>query len=297
MAASRLVVFGDSVNWGQGLLTQHKFSTLVGGSLGANGATLTVEMMAHSGATIGVRGPATTTKIDGEVPVSYPTVWEQVTTYPHDPAEAAVIVVNGGINDIDIRVILNPLTTESDLRQDIRQFCHDDMLTLLREVVRRFPTTAPIIVTSYYPILSPRSHPFRIPFLLQTFGVGMPFFVDQNLVFKKIVALCMQFWSESGVELQRAVQDCNAVEPGARVKFAAVPFGADNAVFADHPWLFGLDGEFDPQDEVIPQRRAACNLNIDPFDIFGREGCYRASAGHPNAEGAVKYAEAVAAMV
>jgi hypothetical protein len=35
------------------------------------------------------------------------------------------------------------------------------------------------------------------------------------------------------------------------VKYAAVPFTVQNAVFAEDPWLFGLDGEFNPQDEVI----------------------------------------------
>src|SRR5512144_2274746 len=98
--ASKLTVFGDSVNWGQGLLTQHKFSTLVRERLARNGTPLTVEMLAHSGATIGARGPATRTRIDGEVPVSSPTVMEQVASYDGDPDDVAMIVLNGGINDI-----------------------------------------------------------------------------------------------------------------------------------------------------------------------------------------------------
>jgi hypothetical protein len=137
----------------------------------------------------------------------------------------------------------------------------------------------------------------RIPFLLETYGVGFPFFLDQNLVFRKIVALCMQFWLESSAALQRAVMDCNAFLGKTRVKYAAVPFTVDNAVFADQPWLFGVDGEFNPQDEVIADRRAACDLNIDPNDIFGREGCYRASAGHPNTTGAAAYANSIIGSV
>ena len=297
MAGSKIVVFGDSVNWGQGLLTPHKFSTLVSEGLARNGTSLTVRMLAHSGATIGVRGPATPTKIDGEVPVSYPTVMEQVASYDGDPGDVAVIILNGGINDVDIRMILNPLTTEADLRHDIQQFCYHDMLVLLKEVAGKFPATAPIVVTSYYPILSKNSHPLRIPFLLQTYGVGIPFFLDQNLVFSKIVALSMQFWSESSVALQQAVRDCNTAIGTAQARYAAVPFTVDNAVFAGQPWLFGLDGEFNPQDEVIAERRAACDLNIDADDIFGREGCYRASAGHPNTTGAAAYAKTIIASV
>ena len=66
MAPSKLVVFGDSVNWGQGLLTPHKFSTLVKKSLATQGLNLDVQMVAHSGATIGVRGPTDLTTIATE---------------------------------------------------------------------------------------------------------------------------------------------------------------------------------------------------------------------------------------
>src|SRR5204863_7668729 len=102
MAASKIVVFGDSVNWGQGLLTQHKFSTLARNGLAGAGTSLTVQMLAHSGATIGVRGPDTPTRIDSEVPVSYPTVMEQVALYDDDADDVAVVILNGGINDVDI---------------------------------------------------------------------------------------------------------------------------------------------------------------------------------------------------
>jgi len=297
MPAAKLVVFGDSVNWGQGLLPKHKFSTLVAKTLAAKGRTLSVELLAHSGATIGMRGPDTKTRIDGEVPVSYPTVTEQVAAYAGDPDDVRVIIIDGGINDIDVRVILNPLTTTADLRHDIKQFCYHDMLALLLQIVQKFPETKRVVVNGYYPILSPNSHPLRIPFLLQTYGVGMPFFVDQNLVYNKVVGLCMQFWSESSVELQHAVEQCNSSAGGSRVKYAAVPFTVDNAVFAGTPWLFGLDGEFKPQDEVVAQRRSACNASIDRLDIFAREACYRASAGHPNDLGAAAYARTIVAAI
>lgn len=295
MTLSRLVVFGDSVNWGQGLRTSHKFSTLVRDSLTARGLALTVQMLAHSGATIGVRGPTAVARIDGEVPVSSPTLVEQVARYADDPDETAVIILNGGINDIDIRVILNPLTTQADLRHEIEQFCYEDMQTVLLQVLAKFPRADRIIVTSYYPILSPDSRPLRVPFLLQTYGVGVPFFVDSQAVLTKTVALCMQFWTESSLHLQRAVMACNAAAGETRVRYAAVPFTAGNAVFASDPWLFGLNGDFSPQDEVALDRRAACDLNIDPFDVFAREGCYRASAGHPNVRGAAAYAQAIVA--
>jgi hypothetical protein len=54
-------------------------------------------------------------------------------------------------------------------------------------------------------------------------------------------------------------------------------------------------GDFTPQDEVIVTRRASCVAAIPEFDVFAREQCFRASAGHPNVSGARAYATAILA--
>src|SRR5437762_2962827 len=103
----KVTVVGDSVAWGQGLLDTHKYGSIVNQTLGLATPPL---MLAHSGATIGIRGATPFTAQSGEVPTSSPTVLEQVTAAP-DPADAQVVLMNGGINDVNIRVILNPMTT------------------------------------------------------------------------------------------------------------------------------------------------------------------------------------------
>jgi hypothetical protein len=91
------------------------------------------------------------------------------------------------------------------------------------------------------------------------------------------------------------VQDTDS----ARVVLANAGFTEQNAVFASHPLLWGLklDPILSPEDEVIPSRRVACDLAIPPLDLARRAQCYRASAGHPNVEGASRYAAAILAAL
>jgi len=288
-----LAVFGDSVTWGQGLVAEHKFSGLVQQWLAANGVVLTLNMVAHSGATIGIRGPNITERIPGEVQVAAPTITEQIATYDADPNEVDLVIINGGINDIDFRIILSPLTSTSLLTQKVKQYCYEDMLSLLKQTTLRFPAARKIVVTGYYPVLSQESDPFRIPFLLEHHAIGMPFFVDPPKVFSKIVKNALLFWKESTTQLQRAVDAANQVNGASRVFFAVAPFTEANALFTTAPWLFGLDGGFAPQDEVIDARHAVCDLYVQDIDVLDREICYRASVGHPNLEGANEYAKAI----
>jgi lysophospholipase L1-like esterase len=281
----RMVVLGDSVPWGQGLLEEHKFHTLVQKGLGGS---IAKDVIAHSGATIGVR-TTRTGKADGEVPISYPTIVQQCDEYSNAPEQVDLVLLNGGINDIDIRTILNPFTDEDDLSDDIRKYCYLDMKTLLGKVLAKF-TKAKIVLTGYYPIISKQSHPLRILPFLDILGIGFPsgFYVDP--IFEKIAALSIQFWKESDQQLARAVTDTD----GGRIIFVPAPFTEANSVFTDDPWLFALNADLSPQDEVIAARENSCDLYFDePLDLVSREQCHRASAGHPNVTGSRNIAEAV----
>jgi lysophospholipase L1-like esterase len=295
MAQTQFVVFGDSVTWGQGLADPHKFSSLVRQSLAAAGRELTIEMLAHSGATIGYRGPDDVPHIDGEVPVASPTVFKQLLTYSGDPTAAAVVLVTGGINDVNVRLLLNPLTPFDEVHYKTQLYCYHDMLALLTSTTQLFtsPTTK-IVVTAYFPFLSSDSNPLRAPLLLAAHGVAPAPFAFHDIVFDKLVKLSMQFWNESTDALRRAVKDCG----DSRVVLAVAPFTEKNSVYATDPWLFGLNaGDFSPQDEVILERRQACDLRYPPIDVIDREACYRASAGHPNVTGAQRFADVILSVL
>jgi hypothetical protein len=81
------------------------------------------------------------------------------------------------------------------------------------------------------------------------------------------------------MHLARAVAAANTDAGDVRVRFVSPGFGPENAGFASRPWLFGLNGDFSPQDEVIIGRRDACMAPFPPGEPLGREQCFRASAG------------------
>jgi len=293
MSKFRMAVLGDSVPWGQGLLNQHKYHTLIENEL-LKSYDVDKGVLAHSGATIGV-GVTTWRTTDGEVPISYPTIIQQYESYSDSPESVDLVLVNGGINDIDIRTILNPLTDSSDLSDDIRQHCYADMLILLQLIGTKFTSAnAKIVVTGYYPILSSQSEVIRILPLLGVLGIGMPSHIYQGPLFDKIISLSLQFWHESDQRLADAVAGANAKLGGSRFVFVPSPLQEANSVFGPAPWLFGIRFDLSPQDEVIELRHQSCDAFFtNPLDIASREQCYRASAGHPNVIGAQQIASSI----
>jgi hypothetical protein len=289
-----VIFFGDSVCSGQGLQLEDKFATLVVEGLRAAGRPARLDLRAHSGATIGLRGPFGGVAPHREVPVAGPTIAEQVTGYDGNPNEAVAIAISGGINDIDIRTILSPFTNEEFLRHKIARYCGDDMRALLRRAAARFTNKKTrILVLAYFPILSKLSRPLNARQFLSASGVGTSPHSDFGPVFDRIVELSMQFWSESSIQLQHAARDVNSEIGDDRIAYVTAPFTIRNAVFADEPWLFGLKSDLSPEDEVQAERRIACDLAIPPIDFVRREACHRASAGHPNKRGAQDYARAI----
>ena len=231
------------------------------------------------------------------MPESCPSILQQISAFPGDPASVAVVMLDGGINDIDIRTILSPFTNPADLSSDILQYCFHDMGFLLTQVKARFshPDTK-IVVSSYFPILSPQSHFDLVPALMEFMGVPLPQIIQVdpfggfNPIVAKIVSQSLQFWRESSQRLTEAVNAVN-VGTGPRCLFANVPFTEAHSVFAPEAWLFGVGPapDFAPQDEVADLRRPQCDVTF-ANDPLAREQCHRASAGHPNVLGAAEFA-------
>jgi len=299
MANFRMVVLGDSVTWGQGLLTQEKFYTLVKLALTGTNGTQGVTVLAHSGATIGAHVTTTEPSVDGEVPTSYPTIIQQCDSFMDAPEAVDLVILNGGINDIDVRLLLNPLTDTNDLHDMIQLFCFKDMKTLLGKVVSKFTKpTAKIVVTSYFPVLSELSLAPLVHAFLALYGVSSGLFFPHlaEQIVAKVVANCAQFWHESNAVFQQAVDEVNAQAGGQpRVFFAQAPFTAANSALAPNAWLWGVNIALAPEDPIRDARHQACNLF--EHDLLQREICYRASAGHPNLIGAQQFADAILAVI
>lgn len=291
---SRMVTLGDSVTWGQGLLSQNKFSSLVAGALGI--ASSSASLLAHSGACIGVTNPSPVTSTTPEIPSPSPLIIDQI-GQTSSPDTIDLVLLIGGINDVSVQAIVDPFTSLTDLRRATKQACYLDMKVLLAKVSAVFTKpTAKFCVIGYYPILSPQSNPVPglagdpLVHLLGNFGCGFPLTLDRNDILKDLSDRAMQFWTDSDSFLKQAV-----LETGSnRFSFIPTPFTPDNALFAPHPLLWGFGPDMGPQDEVAAQRGAACDIQYSsPFEFVQCEICHLASVGHPTVAGARVISQAI----
>jgi hypothetical protein len=205
--------------------------------------------------------------------------------------------MNGGINDVRVETILDPLAIVPSLSRRIEQACHDGMLALLRKVSARFTKpSCKILVTGYYTILSGQSDPLCALRLLRMYNILLPEKVEADLGFlNPIIRRCEEFSAESDAQLKRAISDAN--DP--RITFVPSGFTDANSAFVPATTLlWGLNVDLSPQDPVAGPRRPQCDAAFpNPTQFFEREKCHRASAGHPNVAGAIQFKNQVLAAL
>src|SRR5947209_12343856 len=124
-----LLAIGDSVIWGQGLAAEHKAAAILARHVGAR-----LEMLAHAGAKIRIRDSYTVSMPSGEVPCFFPTILQQLQNFAGDPAEVKWVLMNGGINDVEVQRVFNPMVPQFELELHIRNYCGWDLITLLLQV-------------------------------------------------------------------------------------------------------------------------------------------------------------------
>jgi lysophospholipase L1-like esterase len=294
----RIVSMGDSIIWGQGLLETEKFDYLVWQNLQAKiGNVSPPDRIAHSGAVICAKGDSEGPE-PGEVPVPLYSIMEQCARYADSSEAVDIVFLDGGINDVGLATILNPLAVIPSLDSLIHGACYTSMLNLLQAVSTKFSKpTCRILVTGYYPIISPKSDPFGVATLLGLHGIAMPDFGRNDFdMVNPVVDRCEEFFQSSTEYLMGAIADAH--DP--RIQFVPSGFTDDNAVFAGANsllWGLALDGTFSPLDPVAPVRHPICDtLYSDPAQGFKREFCYRASAGHPNINGAIQFCRQVMSL-
>ncbi len=176
----RIVVLGDSVLWGQGLLegqgTPTKIHEHVVDGLAKRlpkHIGIHVTNLAHSGAIIGfdegANGlgapldgdrtarapdgvPAAGVGLDQEVNASFPTIFQQANSFDGPSDTVDLVLLGGGMNDVNARKLL-PSLDDAVLTRRIRMHCRDGMERLLIRVAEKFPA-ANIVLLGYFPIIS-----------------------------------------------------------------------------------------------------------------------------------------------
>lgn len=285
-----MVVLGDSILWGQGLLEEQKASTIVQRRLAEMiGRPVRKRVYAHSGATVTESGSHLNIK-DGEVPNSFPHVALQVECVPN-PGQVDLVLLNGCINDIGAEVLFDPTTgpEEIGIEKLCKDKCREPIRSLLTRIGKRFPR-ASIVVSGYYPFFSDQTPKMTMRFVSQLFlwmakTKGEPNrWPDSgdHMIRKSAV------WHEVSDKMLREAVEESGGEVGipGRVVFAPVPFGSENVYGAPESLLWGIM----EHDNVAYTRWWKC---LDRPNVPERMRCINASAFHPNPNGAIAYADAI----
>lgn len=293
-----MLAMGDSVIWGQGLQDWNKFDRLVCDQLKYRPeyAGLTLVRLAHSGAIIGADKDETGRAAPGEVPWHFPTVIQQCEGYDGDPDAVRVVLLNGGINDVSLQVIVNPQTTPGELGDLLQCYCDQGMVELLNSVAAKFSNPAcRIIVTGYYQILSTASSFAPTVAFLELLGITeASTLLSTATGFSDLVGLSHLFWLGSDTALRKAVDDVNRTF-GSRITFVRSGFTEQNSLFQDDSLLWAFAGTppvVDAADDFRDLRARVCS-NFYPDGSVGCDECRFASVGHPTAGGAIKYYEQI----
>lgn len=297
-----ILAFGDSVMWGQGLLPTQKFATLVRDWAQTQMPGRVVPapfFLAHSGAIIEPNAAQDKGVFGGEVPNSYPSITGQVwraldalnSAKPFAPEEVDLILLNGGINDVNLRHILDPSSSADQVREITGDRMGTRMRYLLPIVTGAFPN-AKVAVVGYFKVVSDESDLTVLASALAALGllVGQPVAgpVLMAAIRPQLIAQSNAFYDESTTQLRAAVDAENARTPN-RCVFVDPNFDVTNAYAAPNRLLF-LVGENDPSWTARQAQCAAAGESLNPI-------CSDAAMGHPNIAGAQRFATAIIGRV
>lgn len=322
-----LLVVGDSLIFGQGLLEKDKIYTHVAEWLrtSAPGAPreVNLKMKAHSGSTLTFHpdeaeayrkaGRDETYYYKPEVNVSFPSTWKQLEVAANEYNDAGktsadLILLSGCITDITVAKVLDPNGDDELLRRQAKQYCYDGMLALLNHAARLHPQ-AMISVVGYFPMISPQSDDTRLfNGWLEARGTSrlMKWLMNNPLMrkfyFKKVGEKAIRrsrLWiEESNKQLQSAVDDFNRQFNRRRAVFVRSPLTEEHAAEAPSTMLFRMGKKGVSEDPMYLERKADCNQALPELKRstgleYPIRFCEVAGVGHPNPTGARAYAEAI----
>jgi len=295
-----MLVFGDSAIWGQGLLDRHKYSYIVEKDIRDNYTRGDVKRLvfAHSGAKIGIHDHKVKKPLPGEVNVGHPTILQQINAFTGLKKTVKLILVNGGINDVKVNTILNPLKSNDSLKKDIDKYCHIHLKMLLKKIIKEYPNSK-IIVTGYFPVISSSSNLFHVNLIFSALDLLkiLPLNYLAPYLFDRIIKRWKIFYKRSTKKMKQTVDEVHReINSSQRQVFFINPmFLPKNSVHASDPWLFGINRNGTPKDSIAVKRRHECESAKAKagFNTVELKICKLASVGHPNKKGALEYAKAI----
>jgi lysophospholipase L1-like esterase len=334
--AVNLLVLGDSISWGQGLKDEHKAWFLVKKWLELNsGREVRAQVEAHSGAVIGMVEPDATPRTnyyqDGELSRAEPTINEQVDNALRsfaDPAQVDLVLVNGCINDVDSRRLLNAANTPDNIRELAQAKCGLPVEALLNRIINAFPS-AHVVIIGYYPIITEfTANDLFMRALAKRFytpDAGTPKLNDKGLR-ARLIAISREWYQTSDQMLANAARkidsELKARGSRQRVLFADAAFQPQHSFAASRSRLWSFDAstlrkllvlltlgkvQLRTNDERRSQRSDLCKVEFKKTQNETREEkaaredrllrCRLAAVGHPNRKGAAMYADAIGKLL
>ena len=332
-----LLILGDSISWGQGLKDEHKAWFLVKKWLELNtGRIVHARVEAHSGAVIGELTPSGVDprgnySLDGELSRAEPTINAQIDNALlsfADPAQVDLVLVDGCINDVDARRLLNAANTPDNIRELAQAKCGAPVEALLNRITSTFPA-AHVVVFGYYPIITEyTANDLFMRALAKRFytpDADTPRLNDKGLR-ARLIAISREWYQTSDQMLADAARkiDSQLKARGShqRVMFADAAFRPEHSFAANKTRLWGFDAstlrkilvlltlgkvELRTNDERRSQRSDLCKAllkkseNETPEQKDVREDrllrCRLAAVGHPNRKGAAMYADAIGKLL
>jgi lysophospholipase L1-like esterase len=317
------LVVGDSLVWGQGLREEQKFYHLTKEWLERevfkNTREVNLKVKAHSGASINLRQYETDALLDAEIGedeffhpeinLSFPSIRAQVEAARgeyENPQTVSLILLTGGITDIRLSVILNPLKNNEELKLSIVKHCNEKMFELLLDAAREFPN-ALIAVGGYYPFISKHT-PSGIIFdsLLELQDVPEPLKslinnpLNRRLLrrYRRKMVERSTIWAEnSTLEFKKAIERLNAEFDKPRAVFIESPVTEENCIGTKNPLLFEIK-KGKAIDDLAAERKSVCKKTLAELRKstnlkLRTRTCELATVGHPNAEGAKAVALAI----
>jgi lysophospholipase L1-like esterase len=323
-----LLVLGDSITWGQGLRDEHKAWYQVKTWLeDSTGRKVRERVEAHSGAVIGSPGDSggnPAPPLDGEVNRGLPSVNHQIDNALRsyaDPSQVDLVLVDGCINDVDARRLLNAINTPDGIRELAQEKCGPPVEAMLSKIMTSFPK-AHVIITGYYPILSEKTESdLFMRALVKRLYTGTAPMNDKQLR-TRLIDISREWYLVTNQMLAGTTRkvDAQSAAKGSRQRalFAEIAFLPEYSFAAPQSRLWGFDASFlrkllvilslgrvtlKTNDERRNQRGTSCKETFSrpahetKNQKRARENrimlCRLAAIGHPNRQGAQMYAEAI----
>lgn len=300
-----MIVIGDSIAWGAGLKREEKYYYKVAEWLQQKlKKPIEVRILAHTGASLNKSQNVEISKrsfINPELSSWDPTLLEQADKISN-PEDVDLILLSGGINDVGVNKILNPIIAPDEM-QYLCDGIEDPMYSLLIKLLGKCPDSY-IIVTSYYPIVSNDTSEQALDIFINEFIKGdhnsadaQGFALIKSLFgTRRILSMLSSnsnlFHNQSILSIGRAIDRANQYSiselKGERVIFALVDFPSNRSYGTNESWLWRIT---DPEtnegrltnDHMYDYRISFCNKTLCNWsDII-------TAVGHPNVEGANEY--------